>query len=443
MGAPATTFGLDPFWLSSLLLLAIYALVVLEWAERSVVALLGGGMMMLLGIIDEKAAIAGQDFDTLALLVGMMLLVGLIRPSGLFQCLAFAAARAAGGRPAVLLALFVLATAVLSSLLNNATTILMVAPVTLVVTQALRLPAYPFLFSEVMASNIGGAATLIGDPPNMLIGSATGLGFDAFLVHLAPVAGLVLLLQVLAGHLIWGRSMKASPDARALVLSFRPAEAISDPALLAKSLLVLLLALLAFIWGGRIGLAPGSIAMLSAALLLLFDNWHRPLAEQSRRVQAAFSEVEWNTIFFLVGLFVAVAGVERAGVLTWLAGRIGTATGGNPTLATLLVLWTSALLSAAIDNIPFVATMIPIIKGLGPGLGGDGALQPVWWALAYGACIGGNGTLVGATANLTMAGIAERNGILFGFGQFLRLGFPMMLASIAVGMVYLYLRYLM
>jgi Na+/H+ antiporter NhaD/arsenite permease-like protein len=441
--SPAPVFGLDPFWLASALLCLTYALVVVERLDRSVVALLGGGLMILLGIVDQKSAIAAQDFNTLALLIGMMLLVALIRPCGMFQYLAFAAARAARGHPGLLLVLFTLATAVLSSMLNNATTVLMIAPVTLVVAQTLRLAPYPFLFSEIMASNIGGTATLIGDPPNMLIGSATGLGFNAFLMHLAPAAAIVLLVQILIGHLLWGRRMRVDGEARALVLSFRPSDAVSDRPLLLKSVVVIGLAIAGFVFGERLGLAPGSIAVGAAALLMLLDNWRRPLDEQSRRVHAAFGEVEWITIFFLVGLFVVVAGVERAGVLSWLAARIGAATAGNRTLTTLLVLWASALLSAAIDNIPFVATMIPVIKSLGPSLGGDAALQPVWWALAYGAFLGGNGTLIGATANLTVAGIAERNGIPFGFLSFLRLAFPMMLVSIAIGMVYFYLRYLL
>lgn len=441
--APVAVFGLDPFWLASAVLLATYGLVVLERLDRAVVALLGGGLMILSGIADQRSAIAAEDFNTLALLIGMMLLVALIRPCGLFQYLAFAAARAARGRSGLLLALLTLATAALSSVLNNATTVLMIAPVTLVVAQALRLPPFPFLFSEIMGSNIGGTATLIGDPPNMLVGSATGLGFNAFLMHLAPAAAIVLLVQLAIGHWLWGRRMRVDGEARSLVLSFHPSDAISDRPLLLKSLVVIALAIAGFVFGDRLGLAPGSVAIGAAALLMLLDNWRRPLEEQSRRVHAAFGEIEWITIFFLVGLFVVVAGVERAGVLTWVAAKIAAATAGSTTLTTLLVLWTSALLSAAVDNIPFVATMIPVIKGLAPSLGGEAALQPVWWALAYGACVGGNGTLVGATANLTVAAVAERNGISFGFLAFLRLAFPMMLVSIAIGMVYFYLRYLL
>ncbi len=436
-------FGLDPFWLSSALLLITYAVLMVDRLNRSIVALLGGVLMIACGIVDQDQAIAGQDFNTLALLIGMMLLVAIARPSGMFQYLAFWSARTARGHPGLLLALLTLVTALVSTMLNNVTTVLLIAPVTLVLAGELKLAPYPFLFSEVVASNIGGTATLIGDPPNILIGSATGLSFNDFLLHLTPVILIVLLVQLAIGHWLWGRRMTVETAARSRVLAYRPADAITDPALLTKSLVVLFLAIVGFVAGDRAGLQPGSIALGAAAILLLLDNWRRPGQEQSHRIHAIFGEVEWITIFFFVGLFVVVAGVERAGVLQWLAGAIIRATGGDRTAATMLILWTSALLSAVVDNIPFVATMIPVIKSMGPSLGGEGALQPLWWALALGACLGGNGTLIGASANLTVAGIAERNGIPFRFMTFFKFGFPMMLVSIVISMVYIYLRYLL
>jgi len=442
-GPSATIFGFDPFWLSTALLFFTYGALVIDRLNRSIVALLGGGLMIACGIVDQDQAIAGQDFNTLALLIGMMLLVAIARPSGMFQYLAFWSARTARGHPGLLLALLTVVTALISTVLNNVTTVLLIAPVTLVIAGELRIAPYPFLFSEVIASNIGGTATLIGDPPNILIGSATGLSFDDFLIHLAPVAAIVLLAQLAIGQWLWGRRMAVEPAARARVLAFRPADAIADRSLLVKTLIVLALTILGFVAGDRLGFQPGTIALAGGAILLLLDNWRRPSEEQSRRVHAVFGEVEWITIFFFVGLFIVVAGVERAGVLQWLAGAIVKATGGERTLATMLVLWASALLSAVIDNIPFVVAMIPVIKSMGPSLGGDSALQPLWWALALGACLGGNGTLIGASANLTVAGIAERNGIPFGFMPFLKLALPMTLVSIAIAMVYVYLRYLL
>ena len=443
MSAPAAVFGLDPFWLSLAVLLATYAILTLDRINRAIVALLGAALMLLTGVVDQDRAVAGEDFNTLALLIGMMLLLAIARPSGMLQYLAFWSAKAARGEPGALLALLTLVTAVVSAGLNNVTTVLLIAPVTLVITTELKLPPFPFLFSEVVASNIGGTATLIGDPPNILIGSATGLTFNQFIVHLTPVILLVLAAQIAIGHLLWGRRMRVAAEARAHVLTYRPADAITDRPLLAKSLAVLALVLAGFAFGDRLGFGPGATAIAGAALLLLLDNWHRPAQEQARRVEGSFAEVEWITIFFFVGLFVIVAGVARAGVLEWFAGVILRATGRNLTAASLLVLWASALLSALIDNIPFVATMIPVIKGMAPSLGGEQALQPVWWALSLGACLGGNGTLIGASANLTVAGVAERNGIAFGFVTFLKFGFPMMLLSVAISMGYLLLRYLM
>ncbi|HKF61329.1 MAG TPA: ArsB/NhaD family transporter [Dongiaceae bacterium] len=442
MSAPAAIFGLDPFWLSLALLLATYAVLTLDRINRAIVALLGAALMLLTGVVDQDRAIAGEDFNTLALLIGMMLMVAIARPSGMFQYLAFWSAKFVRGEPGALLALLTLVTAVVSAGLNNVTTVLLIAPVTLVITTELKLAPFPFLFSEVLASNIGGTATLIGDPPNILIGSATGLTFNQFIIHLTPVVLLVLAAQIAIGHLLWGRHMTVGAEARAHVLAFRPADAITDPPLLAKSLAVLALMLAGFAFGEPLGFKPGATAIAGAALLLLLDNWHRPVQEQARRVEGNFAEVEWITIFFFVGLFVIVAGVARAGVLQWFAGAILRATGSKLTAAALLVLWASALLSALIDNIPFVATMIPVIKGMAPSLGGEQAVQPVWWALSLGACLGGNGTLIGASANLTVAGVAERNGIAFGFLTFLKFGLPMMLVSIAISMVYLLLRYL-
>ena len=442
-GSAMTIFGLDPFWLSGALLLLTYAVLVVDRLNRSIVAMLGGGLMIACGIVDQDRAIAGQDFNTLALLIGMMLLVAIARPSGLFQYLAFWSAKRARGRPDLLLALLSLVTAVVSAFLDNVTTVLLIVPVTLVIAGELRLAPYPFLFSEVFASNIGGTATLIGDPPNILIGSATGLTFNDFVFHLTPVILVILLVQIAIGQWLWGRRMVAEPEARTRVLAYRPGDAISDRPLLVKSLFILALTILGFVAGDRLGFRPGSVALAGASLLLLLDNWRRPSEEQSRRIHAIFGEVEWITIFFFVGLFVVVAGVEHAGVLQWLAGAIIKATGGDRAASAMLVLWASAILSAVIDNIPFVATMIPVIKSMGPSLGGEAALQPLWWALSLGACLGGNGTLIGASANLTVAGIAERNAIPFRFLTFLKFGFPMMLVSIAISMIYIYLRYLL
>jgi len=440
--APHVIFGLDPLWVSTALLLMTYAVIMSEKVNRSVVALLGAGLMICLGVINQEAAIRGVDFNTIALLTGMMILVNITRKSGVFQYVAFWAARRAEGIPWKLMIMLSVVTAVLSALLDNVTTVLLVTPVTLMVARELKVAPYPFLFAEVFASNIGGTSTLIGDPPNILIGSATGLSFNDFVTNLAPVVVVIMALQLLATHLIWGRKMHASDEARARVLDYRPADAITDHTLLWQSLSVLGLVITGFMTARSTGLEPGTIAMFGAAwLMFLYIRGHHAEA-QSTHVHEVFGEVEWITIFFFVGLFMVVAGVEHAGLLNLLANALMGATAGDPTVTALVILWSSAVLSAIIDNIPFVATMIPMIKNMAPTMGGTEGLMPLWWALSLGACLGGNGTLVGASANLTVAGLAERDGVPFKFLTYTKLAFPLMLGSIVVAHIYLYFRFL-
>jgi len=438
----ATLFGLDPLWLSTAILIVSYATIMFERVNRAIVALLGAGAVIVSGVLDQEQAIAGIDFNTIALLTGTMLLVAISKRSGVFQYAAVWSAKVARGSPWAMLALLMLVTALVSAFLNNVTTVLFMAPVTLVIAEQLEVPPYPFLFTEILASNIGGTATLIGDPPNIIIGSATGLTFNDFLANLAPVILIVLGAQIAINHLIWGRKMKVDEAARARVMAFKPAEAINDWPLLWKSLFVLVLVIVGFVLADPLQLEPGSIAMLGAALLLLLEHLGRPGEDQSHQVHHTFGEVEWITIFFFVGLFIIVAGVEHAGLLSLLAHELIKATGGDLTVTTLAVLWASALLSAIIDNIPFVATMIPVIKNMAANFGGPEGLLPLWWSLSLGACLGGNGTLIGASANLTVAGIGDRAGVPFRFVPFLVMAFPMMLMSVLISTAYVYLRYL-
>jgi Na+/H+ antiporter NhaD/arsenite permease-like protein len=409
--------------------------------NRAVVALLGAGLMIVLGVLNQGEAIRGVDFNTIALLTGMMLIVGIARRCGMFQYIAILSAQRARAHPAIVLALLSTMTALFSALLNNVTVVLLMVPVTLVITRELKLPPYPFLFAEVFASNIGGTATLIGDPPNMIIGSAVGLDFNDFLMHLAPVIVVVMLVQALIGHLLWGRAMHAAPEDRSRVMAMIRREAIVDERLFKQTAAVLSGVILAFILARWLSLEPGTIAMLGAAVLLLLDNFGRTEAEQAEEIHRTFTEVEWITLFFFIGLFIVVAGVERAGLLSILARWLLAATGADAGVATVSILWVSALLSALIDNIPFVATMVPLIKGLAPALGGADRLAPLWWALALGACLGGNGTLIGASANLAVAGLAERQAIPFRFWTYTAYAFPMMLVSIAICHVYIVWRY--
>jgi Na+/H+ antiporter NhaD/arsenite permease-like protein len=434
-------FGLDPLWTSTILLIATYAAIMSERLNRAIVALLGGGLMIALGLLNQEEAVRGVDFNTLALLAGMMLIVAIARRSGIFQYVAIVAAQACRASPAGVLALLTVVTAVFSALLDNVTTVLLVAPVTLVIARELKVAPYPFLFAEIFASNIGGTATLIGDPPNIIIGSAAHLTFTDFLRELTPIVLVVLALHCLAMHLLWGRKLAATEEARGRVMALGRRAAISDAGLLTKSVAVIALVIAGFVLARQIGLEAGTIAMFGAALLLGLDNFGRDIEHQHERLVEIFGEIEWITIFFFVGLFIVVAGVDRAGLLRLLADALVHLTSGDLKSLTLAILWASALLSAVIDNIPFVATMIPVIKSMAPALGGDQAILPLWWALSLGACFGGNGTLIGASANLTVAGIGERAGVKFRFMEFLKLALPLMLLSIAVSHVYLLWRF--
>jgi Na+/H+ antiporter NhaD/arsenite permease-like protein len=429
-------------WTAVAVLVATYALIMSEKINRSIVALLGALLMILLGILSQEQAVEGIDFNTIALLVGMMIIVSITRKSGVFEYLAIWSAKKVKASPAGILAMLAVVTAVMSAFLDNVTTVLLVVPVTLVITEQLKVDPYPYLFSQILASNIGGTATLIGDPPNILIGTQVGLAFNDFVVNLAPVVVVILIVHVISMHLIWGRKMSAAPEAMAKVMAFDEKKAITDHRLLTQSLAVLALVIAAFVSSRYIGLEAGAIGMAGAALLMLLDNVGKSAEHQTDNITKVFGEVEWITIFFFVGLFMVIAGVEHTGALRILADELIAVTGGDLRLTGLGILWASAVLSAIVDNIPFVATMIPLIKAMAPAFGGPEGLMPLWWALSLGACLGGNGTLIGASANLTVAGIAERNGIPFRFLRYTKIAFPLMLIHVAICHVYMLWRYL-
>jgi Na+/H+ antiporter NhaD/arsenite permease-like protein len=438
---PHILFGLDPMWVSASVLALTYALIISGLLNRAVVALMGASTVILIGALDQDAAIAGINWNTIGLLTGMMILVSISRRSGLFQYWAVWSAQKANANPAGILLMLQVTTALLSALLNNVSTMLLVAPVTLAITEELDLPPFPFLFAEIFACNIGGTATLIGDPPNILIGSSAGLDFNAFLINLAPVIVLVLAAQLLAVHLIWGRKLHATPESRALVMGMNAPGMIADRVLLRQSVCVVIVVLLAFVFAGPLHLGPATIALAGAAVLMLLDNWQHHDAKQSENVHNTFADVDWITIFFFIALFVVVHAVEVSGLLAVLAHKLVAVTGASVAGAGAAILWLSAGLSAIFDNIPFVATMIPLIKSAAPAYGGPVRIEPLWWCLSLGACLGGNATLIGAAANLTAVGIAERNGIRFSFLQYLVYGLPMTVMSIGICQIYIWLRY--
>jgi Na+/H+ antiporter NhaD/arsenite permease-like protein len=438
---PHVAFGLDPMWVSVAVLAVTYAFVIAGRVDRAVVALVGASIVILVGLLDQGEAAGGIDWDTIGLLAGMMIIVSISRRSGLFQYLAIWSAQRVKANPAGILLTLQITTAMLSAVLNNVSTVLLVVPVTLAIAEELDLAPFPFLFAQVFASNIGGTATLIGDPPNIMIGSQAGLDFNSFIVNVAPAALLVMAVQVIMVHLTWGRGMHASLESRALVMGMNARGMISDWVLLRRSALVIAAVLAAFVFARPLGLQPATIALTGAAVLMLIDNWRHRDAKQTDNVHKTFAEVEWTTIFFFIGLFVVVHAVEASGVLALLAGKVVGVTGERIAVAGAVILWSSAILSAIFDNIPFVATMIPLIKSMAPAFGGPREIEPLWWCLSLGACLGGNGTLTGAAANLAVAGIAERNGIRFGFARYLAYGVPMTLVSIAISQIYVWVRY--
>jgi Na+/H+ antiporter NhaD/arsenite permease-like protein len=413
---------------------AAYVLLASEKVHRVKAALGGAGILLAAGVVSFEDAFhspeTGIDWEVILLLLGMMIIVGVLRTTGVFEYVAIAAVKRARGRPFRVLVMLVLITAIASAALDNVTTVLLVAPVTLLVCDRLGLAPVPFLIAEVLASNIGGTATLIGDPPNIIIASRAGLSFNDFLVHLAPI--IVVLLAVLIGLCRWMfRSAFVSDPARAEeVMQLDEREAISDGGLLLRSGIVLGLVLLGFVLSPTLGYAPAVVALLGAGVLVLVSGL--PPRDY-------LAEVEAPTLVFFAGLFVMVGALIKVGVIDQLAEWATAATGGSVQVATFLLLGVSALLSAVVDNIPYVATMAPLVQSLSEETGNPHSV--LWWALALGADLGGNATIIGASANVVMLGIAERNGHRIGFWQFARYGGIVTLATIAVSALYLWLRY--
>ena len=440
--ATSIIFGLSPIWVASTLFVVTYLVIMSDKLNRAIVALLGAGLLVLVGVLNQHEAMAAVDFNTLGLLLGMMLIVNITRRSGLFQYVAIWSAKKVDAKPWGILLMMSTVTAVFSAFLDNVTTVLLTVPVTMVITGALKVKPYPYLFAQIFASNIGGTATLIGDPPNIMIGSATGLTFNDFAIGLTPIIIVIFVATMIPIYYVWGRHLVATDENRRHVMGLNERDTITDRRLLKQSLTVIALVIAGFMLQRQIEIEPATIAIFGAAVLLLLDNLGKDSETQSKNVHATLSESEWITLMFFLGLFILVFGIQKTGLIDMMAETLLKTTGGDLKLTTLAVLWASAILSAFIDNIPFVATMIPLIKAMGPTFGGDSALLPLWWALSLGACLGGNGTLIGASANLVVAGLAERAGTVFRFMEYLKMAFPLMLISIVLSHVYIYFRYL-
>lgn len=420
---------MNPTWLAGAIFLLTYALIVTERVHRTVSALLGGVAMILLGLLPQEQAFHAIDWNVIFLLAGMMAIANVLQETGLFQWVAVQAVRLGRGDPFRILVILSLVTAVLSAFLNNVTVVVLVVPMTLFVAASLRVSPLPFLISQILASNIGGTATLIGDPPNILIGSAAGIDFLTFAAHLAPISLLILLAFIGLAWFLFKDDLRGGPSHSSEVEALDTSALITDRSLLRKGLIVMTGVILGFLVHGALHLEPATIALAGATALLL---WGRNDPHHVLR------EVEWTTLFFFIGLFIAVEAVVQVGIIGAIAQAALRLTGGNLTLTSMLLLWLSAVASGIVDNIPYTATMIPLVETLGQTI----PVGPLWWSLALGACLGGNATLVGASANVVVASLAERSGHPISFKLFLGYGLVTTVMSLILATGYVWLRYL-
>jgi Na+/H+ antiporter NhaD/arsenite permease-like protein len=412
-----------------------YVFLVADRVHRTKVALVGAGLVLLLHISDAEAAFfseeSGIEWNVIFLLLGMMVIVSVLRQTGVFEYVAIWCAKRSRGRPYRLMVMLCVLTAVASAVLDNVTTVLLIAPVTFLVCERLGLRPVPYLIAEVMASNIGGAATLVGDPPNIIIASRADLSFNDFLVHMAPWVVVLMVVFCLMCRLLFRSAFVYDPERAESVMALNEREAIKDAGLLVRSLVVLTAVVTAFVLHPVLHYEPSVVALLGAGLLVLVTGV--PISD-------ALHEVEWPTLVFFAGLFVMVGGLVETGVIEDLSTELAEATDGRLGLASMVLLGGSAVLSAVVDNIPYVATMSPVVVGLVPTMPGDG--QALWWSLAFGADLGGNATAIGASANVVMLGLAERAGHRIGFWEFTKYGLVVTLVTVGLTAPYIALRYL-
>lgn len=427
-----------------------YLVIMTERIHKTIVALSGAALMIALGVLTQDEAFYsheyGVDYNVVFLLIGMMVIINIIRETGLFEVLAIWAAKQAKARPFRLMVLLAILTAVLSAMLDNVTTVLLMAPVTLSISKRLELNPISFLLCEALSSNIGGTATLVGDPPNIMISSKAELGYLDFLSVLGPIAVVIMAVFLGVMWILFGRNMTVAPHLREAVMALNPRDAVRDHGLLRRCLWALGGVNLGFAFHSFVHLEPATVALLGASAFMLLGHARERSNETEEMKYLA--EVEWKTIFFFIGLFILVGGLVKIGAIRYLAERLVSVTEGNMAEATLAVLAGSAVLSAFVDNIPYVAAMNPLIVDLARSLHPDVSdytalvhqadIIPLWWALALGACLGGNGTIIGASANVVIIDIARKAGYHISFWQFFRLGFPVMIGSVAISAVYLW-----
>jgi Na+/H+ antiporter NhaD/arsenite permease-like protein len=439
------------FWIAVGIFFTAYAVIVSEKIHKTKVALFGAALTLLTKVLTQHDALhsieLGVDWNVVFLLISMMLIVNITSKTGVFQYVAIKSAKIAKGEPFRIMLIFSLVTACASALLDNVTTVLLIAPVTLLIAKELELDPVPYLITEALASNIGGTATLIGDPPNIMIASKAGFDFMDFVINLAPAVLIIMIVWLIVWRFIFAKRLSVREELKQRIMRMDENALIKDPVLLKKSLTVLSLTILGFALHGFFHYEPATVALGGAALLLLIskEDPHHALAE-----------VEWSTIFFFIGLFIIIGGTVKVGFIELLSRKmidLTNPTPGDMFTLTMVMVWFSGIASAIVDNIPFVATMNPLLvdmaeKVLGPATGLKGfellqhpTMAPVWWSLALGACLGGNGTAIGASANVIVVGMSEKAGAKISFVRFLMYGAPVMLLTVAISMGYLYLRY--
>jgi len=426
---------LNDLALASLIFSVTYLLIISERVHKTTAALAGGLVMIAFRILDQEEAFAAIDFNVIFLLVGMMIIANILGKTGAFQWLAIRSAKLAKGDPVRILLFMAVITAVASAFLDNVTTVVLMAPLAIFVASILQVNPVPFLLTLIMASNIGGTGTLIGDPPNIIIGSGADLDFLDFVVHLGPVILLILAVFLLIVFFLFRHQLETRPELQHRIMELDESEVLTDRSLLYKSLVVLALVAVGFLLHGPLGYEPATVALAGATALILIGRQHP---------REALLEVEWSTIFFFVGLFMVVGGAEEVGLLEDIGERMADASGGHLWAAAMLTLWPTGFLSSIVNQIPYAAAMIPVVREMSEGLPvGESASNPLWWALALGAGLGANFTPVAAAANVYVIGVADRAGYKVTFIQFLRYSLLVTMVSLIIATVYLWLRYLL
>lgn len=435
-------------WIAAAIFVVSYIAIATDKIDRTIIARVGAALMLVLGLIDQSKAFRGIDLNVIFLLAGMMITVNIVKRSGLFEWLALSTAKITGSRPLLMLVTLSIVTAVVSAFLDNVTTMILIAPITLLIADAMRIDPVPLLLSETMASNVGGTATLIGDPPNILVGSAAGLSFLDFINHLTPLVFIILIGFSFMSMGLFGKPLRKSTPNLAALSALQPVRAIRDRFLLWKSLIVLALIFTAFSLHGLVGFPPATVALGGGAILLLLSQLP-PRERKIDPVETILAEIDWPTLFFFIGMFIMIAGLENTGVLTKVLELVVMLTQKNLLLTCMVILWGAAFLTMITSAVPFVIAMIPVIDNLILTLNGGPLAVPVvqtqyqalWWSLALGACLGANGTMIGSAANMVVTSISNRSGHKITFGTFTKRGLPITLVSLVLATIYILLRY--